>query len=170
MKKLFSITLALALSATVFAAHIYSVRVYCETCVAFKYTTQTVIDDSWEPPGCSGHTYRDFTSRGQGRTCMLKGADVASADEITLGLDGDYFDITGTTTIHHIDKTGWREGSVVTLQFDASVTVTHNSGSPTGTEASLLLSGATDFNATVDDTLQLVYDGITFREASRTVI
>lgn len=105
-----------------------------------------------------------------GRLQGDQGADVASADEIALGTDGNYFDVTGTTTINHITKTGWQAGSVVVLQFDASVTVTHNAGSPAGTEASILLSGAGNFSATADDTLQLVYDGTTFREVSRTVI
>lgn len=99
-----------------------------------------------------------------------QGPDVASADEITLGTDGNYFDVTGTITINHITKTAWQAGSVMVLQFDANVTVTHNAADPTGTEASVLLSGAGDFEATADDTLQLVYDGTTFREVSRTVI
>ena len=99
-----------------------------------------------------------------------KGSDIASADTITLGNDGNYFDITGTTTIHHIDNSGWQTGSMVTLQFDASVTVTHNSGTPTGSEASLLLSGAGNLSATAHDTLTLVYDGTTWREVARTVI
>jgi hypothetical protein len=105
-----------------------------------------------------------------GRLHTHKGADVASGDEITLGTDGNYFDITGTTTINHINNSGWQSGSVVVLQFDASVTVTHNSGSPIGSEASMLLSGAGNFSATANDTLMLVYDGTTFREVSRTVI
>ena len=105
-----------------------------------------------------------------GRLKTAKGADIASADEITLGTHGNYFDITGTTTINHITKTDWPAGSIVALQFDASVTVTHNAGTPAGTEASILLAGAVDFNSTPDDILQLVYDGATFREVSRTVI
>lgn len=105
-----------------------------------------------------------------GRFLAAKGSDVASADEITLGANGNYFDITGTTTINHITKTDWQAGSVVVLQFDANVTVTHNAGTPTGTEASLILAGAVDFSATPDDTLQLAYDGVTWRELSRTVI
>ena len=105
-----------------------------------------------------------------GRLQAHKGADVASADEITLGTDGNYFDITGTTTINHINNSGWQNGSVVVLQFDASVTVTHNSGSPVGSEASILLSGAGNFSATANDTLMLVYDGTTFREVARTAI
>jgi len=105
-----------------------------------------------------------------GRLQTHKGADVASADEITLGTDGNYFDVTGTTAINHINNSGWQSGSVVILQFDASVTVTHNAGSPAGSEASILLSGGGNFSATANDTLMLVYDGTTFREVTRTVI
>ena len=104
-----------------------------------------------------------------GRFHASKGADVASADEITLG-SGNYFDITGTTTINHINKTDWQAGSEVTFQFDSNVTVTHNAGTPAGTEASILLAGAVNFSSTPDDVLKLVYDGATWREVSRTVI
>lgn len=101
---------------------------------------------------------------------MHKGADIASADVLVLGTDGNYFDVTGTTTINHIDNSGWQAGSLVMLQFDGSVTVTHNAGSPTGSEASILLSGAGDFSATANDTILLVYNGTTWREVARTVI
>ena len=104
------------------------------------------------------------------RVTNAQGSDITAADEIALGTDGNYFDIVGATTINHITKTGWVAGSVVILQFDESVTVTHNAGSPTGTEASILLAGAVDFSATADDTLTLVYDGTTFREIARTAI
>lgn len=105
-----------------------------------------------------------------GRLQGDKGADVASADEITLGTDGNYFDITGTTAINHITKTGWQAGSIVALQFDGNVAVMHDAESPTGTEASILLTGGAAFMATADDTLQLVYDGVYFREISRAAI
>lgn len=105
-----------------------------------------------------------------GRLKTSKGSDVASAEEITLGANGNYFDITGTTTIDHINKTDWPAGTMVMLQFDANVTVTHNAGTPTGTEASIFLSEGVNFSATPDDILQLVYDGTTWREVSRTVI
>lgn len=105
-----------------------------------------------------------------GRLKTAKGPDVASADEITLGATGNYFDITGTTTINHINKTDWPAGTSVVLQFDASLTVTHNAAAPSGTEASIFLAGGANFNATADDTLQLAYDGTTWREVSRTVI
>jgi len=98
-----------------------------------------------------------------------QGGDVASAGTITLG-NGNYFDITGTTAIDYITTTDWQSGSEVTLQFDASVTVNHNTGSVPANTAAILLSGAGNFAATADDTLTLVYDGTTWREKARTII
>lgn len=53
-----------------------------------------------------------------------KGVDVASATALTLGADGNYFDITGTTTVTSIGTLGI--GTVVLLQFDAALTLTHH--------------------------------------------
>jgi hypothetical protein len=53
-----------------------------------------------------------------------KGADVASATSLSLGDDGNYFDITGTTAITSIATKG--VGTVVKLHFDAGLTLTHN--------------------------------------------
>ncbi len=64
---------------------------------------------------------------------LSKGADVASASALTLGNDGNYFDITGTTSITSIVTKG--AGTTVVLQFDAILTLTHNATSldmPTG--------------------------------------
>ena len=47
-----------------------------------------------------------------------QGADVASAAAITLGTDGNAFEITGTMTIDHIVVTNWQEGAEVTLIFN----------------------------------------------------
>jgi hypothetical protein len=52
-----------------------------------------------------------------------KGADVASAAALALGTDGNYFDITGTTSITSIGTLG--VGTVVRLHFDAALTLTH---------------------------------------------
>jgi hypothetical protein len=54
-----------------------------------------------------------------------KGADVASASTLTLGDDGNYFDITGTTTITAIATKG--VGAAVRLHFDGALTLTHHS-------------------------------------------
>lgn len=62
-----------------------------------------------------------------------KGADVASANALALGADGNYFDITGTTTITSINTVS--PGTWVRLQFDASLTLTHHATNlilPTG--------------------------------------
>jgi len=53
-----------------------------------------------------------------------KGADVASAAALTLGTDGNIFDITGTTAITSIGTLGI--GTVVKLHFDDVLTLTHN--------------------------------------------
>lgn len=98
-----------------------------------------------------------------------KGADVASATTITIA-DGNYVHITGTTTINHITTTSWPAGSFLILKFNASLTVTHNAGAPPANTAAILLSAASNFSATADDTLMLVYDGTTWREVARTVI
>lgn len=53
-----------------------------------------------------------------------KGADIASAATLTLGTDGSYFDVTGTTTITAIAT--MEVGFVVKLHFDAVLTITHH--------------------------------------------
>jgi hypothetical protein len=53
-----------------------------------------------------------------------KGADVASAAALTLGTDGNFFDVTGTTTITSINTV--KVGTTVILQFDAALTLTHH--------------------------------------------
>jgi len=55
---------------------------------------------------------------------LSKGADIASANALTLGADGNYFDVTGTTNITSIVTVGI--GAQVTLQFDDVVTVSHH--------------------------------------------
>ncbi len=103
-----------------------------------------------------------------GRFQGSQGADVASADAITLG-DGNYFDITGVTTINHMINTDWQSGSTVTLQFDSTPTVTNAAGGAAGAEQDFALAGAANFVATAGDTLTLVNDGTLWREISRSV-
>lgn len=92
------------------------------------------------------------------------GANVASGTTVTLGGDGNAFPITGTTTINHITTTDWQAGSLVTLFFSTTLTVTHNAGSPPGGTAAILLSAAANFAATANDTLTLRYDGTNWRQ------
>jgi hypothetical protein len=55
---------------------------------------------------------------------LTKGADIASATALTLGTDGNQFDVTGTTTITSIGTVS--VGTEVTLQFDDALTLTHH--------------------------------------------
>lgn len=113
------------------------------------------------------------TSRFDGRMLQNQGADVASANDLTLGSDGNVFEITGTTQINAITTSGWQNGSRITLLFTANPTVKHNTAGGAGT-AVMLLAGAVDFTATAGDTLTLILSEIggtqAWREAGRAVI
>lgn len=71
-----------------------------------------------------------------------KGADVASANALTLGADGNYFDITGTTAITSIGTKG--VGTVVKLHFDAALTLTHHA-------TDLILPGGANYTTEAGD-------------------
>jgi len=78
-----------------------------------------------------------------------KGVDVASANDLTLGLDGNIFHITGTTQINAITTANWQAGSEITLIFDSTPTVKNNTAGGGGT-AVMLLQGGADFSATAN--------------------
>lgn len=113
------------------------------------------------------------SSRFDGRLLKTQGADTASANDLTLGSDGNTFEITGTTQINAITTTGWQNGAMITLFFTSTPTVKHNTAGGANT-AVLLLSGAVDFSATANDTLTLVLGEVggtqAWREVARTVI
>ena len=73
---------------------------------------------------------------------QTKGSDISSATSLTLGKDGNLFDVTGTTTITSIGAQGI--GSIVTLQFDAALTFTHHS-------TNLILPGAVNIITAAGD-------------------
>lgn len=107
-----------------------------------------------------------------GRTLLVnrfqydKGADVASANILTLGDDGNVFDITGTTTINEILATNWQAGSVIHLQFDGILTVTNNSG---GTN-DILLGDGMNFTTAAGDVLSLFFNGTDWQEICRSTV
>jgi hypothetical protein len=84
---------------------------------------------------------------------FTKGADIASATTLVLGTDGNFFDITGTTTITGITAAA---GSFFMFQFDGILTLTHG--------ASLLLPTAANITTAVGDRL------IGFATAADTII
>jgi len=73
---------------------------------------------------------------------QAKGADISSATSLTLGKDGNQFDVTGTTTITSIATQGI--GSYVTLHFDGALTFTHHS-------TNLILPGAANITTAAGD-------------------
>jgi len=54
-----------------------------------------------------------------------QGADVASATALAVLTDGNYFDVTGTTTITSINTTGG-VGTLIKLHFDDALILTHD--------------------------------------------
>lgn len=83
-----------------------------------------------------------------------QGADVASANDMVLGNDGDTFEITGTTQINHIANTNYQNGAIVFLHFTSNPTVKHNQAT-SGANIVILLAGAADFVASANDVLVL---------------
>jgi len=91
------------------------------------------------------------------RLQAVQGAAVASANNLTLGSDGNRFQITGTTQINLILNTNWQGGAIVTLHFQGSVTVKHNQA-PSGSNMPIKLAGSVDFAAAARNQLTLQYD------------
>ena len=118
-------------------------------------TLRTTID-------ASGHTIHTA------RVELSKGANVASAGDLTLGSAGNSFSITGTTTINAITTTSWQAGSVIRLIFASTPTVKNNTAGGAST-AKMLLNGGVDFSATANDVLTLIYDGTNWLECSRSI-
>jgi len=73
---------------------------------------------------------------------QTKGSDIASATALTLGKDGNFFDVTGTTAITSIGTQGI--GSHITLHFDGALTFTHHA-------TDLILPGAANITTAAGD-------------------
>lgn len=80
-----------------------------------------------------------------------KGTDVASAAALDIAGagGGNYFDITGTTTITSIGTLGTVSGTVIKLHFDAILTITHNA-------TDLALPGAVNIITAANDEAEFV--------------
>lgn len=100
----------------------------------------------------------DGLKMGSKRVQEKQGAAVASANDMTLGTDGNVFSITGTTQINGIATANWQAGSQVTLIFASTPTVKHNTAAGAGF-ASILIDGNADFSAAANTVLELVYNG-----------
>lgn len=88
-----------------------------------------------------------------------RGAAIASAATLNLTDDGDYFEITGTTTVTAISAR--RAGAEVVLRFSGALTLTHNA-------TSLILRGASNVTTSAGDVFRFVSEGSgNWREVGR---
>lgn len=126
-------------------------------------TTITVVNDSGVlDAGLSAVSYGLLTSNNssvpavklssgawtfQRTQTLSKGADVASANALALGTDGNYFDITGTTAITSINTIGI--GTWAKLHFDGVLTLTHHA-------TDLILPGGANIQTTAGDEAEFV--------------
>jgi len=85
-----------------------------------------------------------------------KGADVASATALPVLTDGNYFDVTGGTTITSINTTGGA-GTLIKLHFDGALTLTHHATNL------ILPSGANITTAAGDEAEFVEYGAGTYR-------
>ncbi len=113
-------------------------------------------------------------SKFSGRVQETQGADVASATNITLGADGNSFELTGTTQVDLILITGWQNGATITLIANESVTVA-DAVATSGSNVTIHLAGSANFAMTAEDTLTLklcetTAGGQAWREIARTAI
>jgi hypothetical protein len=101
-----------------------------------------------------------------------QGADVASATNLTLGSDGNVFEITGTTKIDLISNVGWQNGSEITLFFTSTANVDHGTAT-SGTNITIRLDGGVDFVPAAGDMLRLMLAEVggtqVWRETGRVV-
>jgi len=104
---------------------------------------------------------------------MQQGADVASvAGAITLGADGNIFEITGTNAITLFSNVSWVNGSVIHLVFTSTASLTDGTAN-SGTDIGMELAGGANFTGSADDVVTLVLSEMggtqRWREVSRSV-
>ena len=131
--------------------------------------------------GINVYTYgdKDTLSMGGiytvGRIQERKGADTASANEMTLAgyvtggaatnntTSGNLYTITGSTTIKGIDSTGWQAGSRVRLTFDSTITI-QDGFSPTNPVKTIRTKSGSSLEMQAGEFLTLLYDGTAWYE------
>lgn len=89
-----------------------------------------------------------------------KGVDIASADDTALLDDGNYNDITGTTTINGM--TDGTTGEVRKFHYDGIAILKHDTA-PSAGYSKLWLPNSADYTTAANDELEFVYDGTYWR-------
>ncbi len=128
----------------------------------FGYVAQLITDATFTAPQIAAFRNEFFNKRSQGNM----GEDVDSGETITL-TEGNYFDITGTTTIDFITTILWKPGTLITLQFNSGITLNHDTTPVPGNTGALFLDGNSNVTFVAGSTLTVCYDGEYWREISR---
>ena len=96
---------------------------------------------------------------GENLTVFTKGVDIVSASALVLGTDGNYWHVTGTVTITSVSTLP--AGTVIKLEFDGVLVLTHNA-------TSLILQGATNYTTVAGDVFEFTSEGSgNWRETGR---
>lgn len=131
---------------------------------------------AWNVPGNTGYRFKvdttDIISADETQMSVLnirfkqsQGANVAAANDMTLGSGGNYFVITGNTQINAIAEANWQSGAVIYLKFTGTPTVKHATAGGAGF-ASFNLDGSVDIVAANNTLLTLLYDGTVWQQVS----
>lgn len=104
---------------------------------------------------------------------QAKGTAVVSAScssgDCTFPGDGNFFAVTGTTTVDGFATAGWQAGSVVYLTFDGNITLS-NAGTVAGGFADMRLVGGANVSATALDIVTLMFDGTSWMQTAPTLV
>lgn len=107
-----------------------------------------------------------------GRITAAKGIDVLSAacvsGDCTL-TDGNYFLVSGTTTVDGFATAGWTAGSIVVITTDNNITFNNNGVVAAGFAAMKLVGGAA-VNMTANDNIMLMYTGSFWDQIAPTLV
>jgi len=101
-----------------------------------------------------------------GRFQNSKGANIVAANDLTLGLDGNVFTVTGNTQITAITTINWQSGPFVILETTGTPLFKHNTAGGAGT-LPLKLAGSVDYQAAVDDAILFYNNGSFWHELAR---
>jgi hypothetical protein len=117
----------------------------------------------WVGPALSALTLSSLTMTGP--IFGKQGADVASANACLLPtpMDGNFFNLTGVTTVQTI--TIQQPGTVIVFLIPSGLTLTHLFG----TTGQMKLAGSIDWVAPAGSVLTLVSDGSAWHESARTL-
>ena len=111
----------------------------------------SVIDLEHDADGTHGDITPTSIKMESGSVEFDVGADVASATDLLVLGDGNFFDVTGTTTIETIDGSDAATaiGVLIALQFDGALTLTHHA-------TNLILPGGANITTAAGD-IALMY-------------